>query len=58
MLYVNLLTITCHAWLARNAGRDENNLGALEGSGEVLSAAVVALDGALGVDVADIGSDT
>ena len=53
-----LLTITCHAGLARNTGRDENDLGALERSSEMLGALVVALDGALGVDMADIGGDT
>lgn len=53
-----MLTITGHAGLAGNTGRDEDDLGALEGSSETLITSLVAVDGGVGVDVGDIGSNT
>lgn len=47
-----------HAGLARNAGGDQHDLGALEGGGEAGGSGLVALDGGLGVDVSNIGGDT
>jgi hypothetical protein len=51
-------TITSHARLSRNACRDENDLGAGQAFSEARWRRVITLDGALGVDVANIGSDT
>lgn len=51
-------TITGHAGLARNTSRDEDNLGALKGGSKALRVSIVAGDGALGVDVRDVGSNT
>lgn len=50
--------VTGHAGLAGDTGGDEDDVRALEGSGETLGGGLVALDGGLGVDVGDIGSDT
>ena len=50
--------VTGHAGLAGDTGGDEDDLGALEGSGEAGGGGLVSLDGRLGVDVGDIGSDT
>lgn len=50
--------ITGHTGLARNTGRDEDDLGALEGITETSGIGVVTSDGAVGVDVAQIGSNT
>jgi len=50
--------VTGHSRLAGNTSGDENNLGASQALLEVLVALVVTLDGALGVDVANIGGDT
>ena len=47
-----------HAGLAGDTGGDEDDLGALESIGEAGAGGVVALDGALGVDVGDISGDT
>ena len=51
-------TVTGHAGLAGNTGRDEDDLRALESIAEARGGRVVASDGAVGVDVAQIGSDT
>jgi hypothetical protein len=51
-------TITGHAGLAGNTGRDEDDLGALESITEARLVRLVARDGAVGVDVAKVGSDT
>lgn len=50
--------VTGHSRLAGNTSGDEDNLGASQALLEVLVTLVVALDSALGVDVADIGGDT
>lgn len=50
-------TITGHAWLARNAGRDQDNLTAAQAVFEALGSWVVALDDAVGVDVSNISRD-
>jgi len=50
--------VTGHSRLAGNTGGDENDLSASQALLEVLVALVVALDSALGVDVADISGDT
>ena len=50
--------VTGHAGLAGDTGGDEDNLGALEGIGEAGGGGLVALDGALGVDVGEISTDT
>lgn len=50
--------VTGHAGLAGDTGGDEDDVRALEGGGETLGGGLVALDGGLGVDVGDIGSDT
>ena len=55
---VILLTVTGHAGLTGNTGRDEDDLGALEGIGKAALSRLVALNGAVSVDVADISSDT
>jgi len=47
-----------HTWLAGNTGGDEDDLRAFEGSSESARCGVVAGDFALGVDVADVCSDT
>jgi len=46
-----------HTGLARDTGGDEDDLGALEGVGQAAGGRVIALDGRLGVDVGDVGSD-
>ena len=51
-------TVTGHAGLARNTGRDEDDLGALEGVLKAGAVGGVASDNAVGVDVAEISSDT
>lgn len=38
------LTVTGHAWLARNTGGDKNDLSASEGLLEALSTSIIALD--------------
>lgn len=53
-----LHTVSGHARLARDTSRDENNLSTLKALAETRRSGVVALDGRLGVDVADIGGDT
>jgi hypothetical protein len=55
---VVLHTVTGHAGLARNTGRDEDDLGALEGIAKAGGGRVEASDSAVGVDVAEISSDT
>jgi hypothetical protein len=55
---VILLTVTGHAGLTGNTGRNEDDLGALEGIGKAALSRLVALNGAVSVDVADISSDT
>jgi hypothetical protein len=52
------LTISGHARLAGNTGWDENDLSTLQTLAQTGWGWVVALDGRLGVDVADIGGDT
>lgn len=54
----NARTISSHAGLAGNASGDENDLGTLQALAETRWSWVIALDGRLGVDVADIGGDT
>ena len=54
----NAHTVTGHAGLARNTGRDEDDLRALESIAETRGSRVVASNGAVGVDVAQISSDT
>lgn len=51
-------TVTGHAGLARNTGRDEDDLRALESITETGGSRVESGDGAVGVDVADISGDT
>lgn len=51
-------TVTSHAGLTGNTGRDKDDLGTLESIAEASFAGVVAVDGAVGVDVAEISSDT
>lgn len=51
-------TVTGHAGLAGDTGRDEDDLSALEGLGEARGRGVIAANLALGVDVANVGSDT
>jgi hypothetical protein len=50
--------ITGHTGLAGNTSGDENDLGALEAVTETGSIGVVALDDAVGVDVAEISGNT
>jgi hypothetical protein len=50
--------VTSHAGLTGDTGRDEDDLGALEGVGEAGGARLVALDLGLGVDVGDVGGNT
>lgn len=50
--------ITGHTGLAGNTGGDEDDLSILESSSEASLVGVVAGDGAVGVDVAQVGSDT
>jgi len=50
--------ITGHTRLAGNTSGDEDDLGALEALLEASSIGVVASDGAVGVDVAQISGDT
>lgn len=50
--------VTGHTGLAGNTSGDEDDLGSLKGSLESLRSGVVSLDGALGVDVGDVGGDT
>lgn len=50
--------VTGHTGLAGDTGGDEDDLGALESITETLGGRVVAVDGAVGVDVAQIGRDT
>lgn len=51
-------TITGHARLARNTGRNEDNLGASQALPESLGRGLVTLNCALCVDVTDISGDT
>jgi len=53
-----LLTITGHAGLAGDTGGDEDDLGTLQGVAEAGGSGLVAGDGAVGVDVAQVGRDT
>jgi hypothetical protein len=57
-IWFHLLTVTGHARLPRDTGRDDDDLGAGQSFLEAGGVGVVALDLAVGVDVADIGSDT
>ena len=50
------LTISCHAWLPRHTGWNEDDLGALQCIGELFQ--YVACDCALCVYVANISSNT
>lgn len=51
-------TVTGHARLARNTSRDEDNLRAIQGITETRGSRIETRDGAVGVDVAQISSDT
>lgn len=51
-------TVTGHAGLARNTGRDEDDLGALEGIAKARGSRVEARDNAVSVDVAEVSSNT
>lgn len=51
-------TVTGHAGLARNTSRDKDDLGAVKGITETRRSRVKTRDGAVGVDVAQISSDT
>lgn len=52
-------TVTGHAGLTGNTGRDEDDLRTLEGIAETSRGRrVVARDSAVGVDVAEVSSDT
>jgi hypothetical protein len=51
-------TVTGHAGLARNTGGDEDDLGALESIAKTRLGRVVASDGAVGVDVAQVSGNT
>lgn len=51
-------TVTSHAGLAGDTGRDEDDLRALEGLAEAGGSGLVASDSAVGVDVAQVSSDT
>lgn len=51
-------TVTGHARLARNTGRNEDNLGALESVAKAGAGGFVAVDVAVGVDVTQVSSDT
>ena len=51
-------TVTGHAGLARNTSGDEDDLRALQSITEARGSRVEASDGAVGVDVAQISSDT
>lgn len=51
-------TVTGHAGLARNTGRDQDNLGALKSIAQTRRSRVEARDRAVGVDVAQISGDT
>lgn len=50
--------VTGHTGLAGDTSRDEDDLGALESITKTLGGGVVAVDSAVGVDVAQIGGDT
>jgi hypothetical protein len=52
------LTITSHARLSRNTRRDQDDFTALETFSQTRWSWIVALDSALGVDVADISCHT
>jgi hypothetical protein len=54
----NILTITGHAWLAGDTGRNDDNLGTSECLSEGRGRLVVASDGAGGVYVSHISGDT
>lgn len=54
----DLYTISGHARLARNTSRNEDNLGAGQTLAEARRSRIVALDGRLSVDMADIGGNT
>lgn len=56
--YPGRRTITGHAGLARNTSGDKDNLRALESITETRRSGIETLDGAVGVDVAQISSDT
>lgn len=51
-------TVTGHAGLTGNTSRDEDDLRVLEGIAEARVRGVVASDGAVGVDVTEVSSDT
>lgn len=51
-------TVTGHAGLTGDTGRDEDDLGALEGILKATGIGLVTADSAVGVDVAEISSDT
>lgn len=51
-------TVTGHARLARNTGRDEDNLSISESLLQSGGSRVISGNGAVGVDVAEISSDT
>lgn len=53
-----LRTITGHAGLARNTSRDEDNLSVSESFLQSGRSRFIASNGAVGIDVAEIGSDT
>jgi hypothetical protein len=53
-----LLTITGHARLAGNTGRDEDDLGVGKSILEAGGSRIIASDGAVGVDVAEISGNT
>ena len=51
-------TISGHSWLSWNTSGNYDNLGTSETFSESRGCLIVALDFALGVDMADIGSNT
>jgi len=51
-------TVTGHARFTRHTGGNDDNVGARQAFAESGGGLIVALDGALGVDMADISSDT
>merc|ERR1711988_1444898 len=50
--------VTGHAWLPGDTSRDEDDLSALQALLDTLRCRFVALDVALGVDVANVGGNT
>ena len=57
-VFCDLRTISRHAGLAGDTSGNENDLSTLQALAETGGSWIIALDGGLGVDVADIGGDT